>query len=181
MTGRYDVDGQQRTLFDTAARMASSLADVFLGNARGVGVARLVSRCSLSLGQAAMSLSLWERVRVRAMPRKEYVLSGYRGMWLFAMFDLPVTTAKARKRYTAVPQTACRARVLDATILGVRAVLRKRGDGRSRIAGGFGRSLPPEGYVRLLAVTDRQFGKMESYIGEMSRSLEEPPSQLVLF
>ena len=33
LTGRYVVDGQQRTLFDTAARMASSLADVFLGNA----------------------------------------------------------------------------------------------------------------------------------------------------
>ena len=33
LTGRYDVDGQQRTLFDTAARMAASLADVFLGNA----------------------------------------------------------------------------------------------------------------------------------------------------
>jgi hypothetical protein len=34
------------------------------------------------------------------MPQQEYVLSGYRGMWLFAMFDLPVTTRKARKRYT---------------------------------------------------------------------------------
>ena len=33
LTGRYLVNGQQRTLFDTAARMASSLADVFLGNA----------------------------------------------------------------------------------------------------------------------------------------------------
>ena len=33
LTGRYVVDGQQRTLFDTAARMASSLAEVFLGNA----------------------------------------------------------------------------------------------------------------------------------------------------
>ena len=33
LTGRYDVDGEQRTLFDTAARMAASLAEVFLGNA----------------------------------------------------------------------------------------------------------------------------------------------------
>jgi CRISPR-associated protein Cas1 len=32
LTSRYEVDGQQRTLFDAAARMASSLADVFLGN-----------------------------------------------------------------------------------------------------------------------------------------------------
>ena len=33
LTSRYDVNGQQRTLFDAAARMASSLADVFMGNA----------------------------------------------------------------------------------------------------------------------------------------------------
>ncbi len=32
LTVRYVVDGEQRTLFDTAARMASSLADVFLGS-----------------------------------------------------------------------------------------------------------------------------------------------------
>ena len=36
LTGRYEVNGQQRTLFDAAARMASSLADVFLGNAEAL-------------------------------------------------------------------------------------------------------------------------------------------------
>ena len=34
LTGRYMINGQQRTLFDTVGRMASSLADVFLGNAK---------------------------------------------------------------------------------------------------------------------------------------------------
>ena len=34
LTGRYLVNGEQRTLFDTAARVASSLADVFLGRAQ---------------------------------------------------------------------------------------------------------------------------------------------------
>ncbi len=34
LTARYVIAGEQRTLFDTAARMATSLADVFLGNAR---------------------------------------------------------------------------------------------------------------------------------------------------
>lgn len=31
ITGRYTIDGQQRTLFDVAGRMAASLADVFRG------------------------------------------------------------------------------------------------------------------------------------------------------
>jgi CRISP-associated protein Cas1 len=33
LTSRYDFSGEQRTLFDVATRMASSLADVFLGKA----------------------------------------------------------------------------------------------------------------------------------------------------
>jgi CRISPR-associated protein Cas1 len=38
LTGRYLVDDEQRTLFDTAARMACSLADVFLGEADKIEV-----------------------------------------------------------------------------------------------------------------------------------------------
>ena len=33
LTGRYMINGEQRTLFDVAAALASSLADVFLGKA----------------------------------------------------------------------------------------------------------------------------------------------------
>jgi len=40
LTGRYLVDGQQRTLFDVAARTASSLAEVFLGNAKRIELPR---------------------------------------------------------------------------------------------------------------------------------------------
>lgn len=96
------------------------------------------------------------------------------------MFDLPVTTPKARRRYTqfrkllieqgfSMLQYSVYARYCASEEMAVAY--------RSRIRA----SLPPEGYVRLLAVTDRQFGKMESYIGEMSKPLEKPPPQLVLF
>lgn len=114
------------------------------------------------------------------MPRRELTLSGYRGMWLFAMFDLPVTTKKARKRYAqfrkalledgfSMLQFSVYARYCPSEEAA--AVHRSR----VRI------EIPPEGYVRLLAVTDRQFGKMESYIGKSSRLAEQPPSQLLLF
>ena len=96
------------------------------------------------------------------------------------MFDLPVTTKKARKRYAqfrkllleqgfSMLQYSVYARYCASEEMALAH--------RDHVRGG----LPPEGYVRLLAVTDRQFGKMESYIGEKSRSLESPPSQLVLF
>ena len=114
------------------------------------------------------------------MPRREHVLSGYRGMWLFAMFDLPVTTAKARKRYAQFRKLLVEQ---GFSMLQYSVYARYCASEEMAVAyrGRIHAELPPEGYVRLLAVTDRQFGKMESYIGEMCRPLEEPPSQLVLF
>lgn len=114
------------------------------------------------------------------MPRRELTLSGYRGMWLFAMFDLPVTTPQARKAYTqfrkhlieqgfTMLQFSIYARYCESEEAS--AVF------RSRIR----EALPDEGYVRVLAVTDRQFGKMENYIGENASPTEEPPAQLLLF
>ena len=114
------------------------------------------------------------------MPRRELVLSGYRGMWLFAMFDLPVTTPKARKRYTEFRKLLIQQgfSMLQYSIYARYCASEEMaGAYRSRIRA----ALPPEGYVRVLAVTDRQFGKMESYIGEKWLELEEPPPQLVLF
>ena len=114
------------------------------------------------------------------MPRSEYALSGYRGMWIFAMFDLPVTTPKARKRYSqfraallkdgfSMMQYSVYARYCPSEEAAAvhRALVRE--------------ALPPEGYVRVLSVTDRQFGKMENYIGKTNESTEKPPAQLLLF
>jgi CRISPR-associated protein Cas2 len=33
------------------------------------------------------------------MPRREFALSGYKAMWLFAMFDLPVDKPELRHEY----------------------------------------------------------------------------------
>lgn len=41
--------------------------------------------------------------------------------------------------------------------------------------------LPPHGQVRLLSVTDRQFGKMAVFWGKKREPAEEPPAQMMLF
>jgi CRISPR-associated protein Cas2 len=41
--------------------------------------------------------------------------------------------------------------------------------------------LPGEGEVRLLMVTDRQYGKMEVFVGKKPVEVEKPPEQLLLF
>lgn len=42
-------------------------------------------------------------------------------------------------------------------------------------------AVPEHGQVRLLLVTDRQFGKMEIYFGKRRHPVEDPPLQLMLF
>jgi len=42
-------------------------------------------------------------------------------------------------------------------------------------------ALPEEGEVRFLSVTDKQFGKMEVFIGKKRKPAETPPPQLMLF
>ena len=42
-------------------------------------------------------------------------------------------------------------------------------------------TLPSHGQVRLVSVTDRQFEKMDVYVGKKRERVEDPPHQLMLF
>ena len=101
-------------------------------------------------------------------------------MWLFAMFDLPVDSKAARKRYAqfrkllitegfTMLQFSVYARHLASEESGI--ILKRR----------LRQNLPPDGQVRLLPVTDRQFGKMEVYFGKKRAKTEDPPTQFMLF
>jgi CRISPR-associated protein Cas2 len=107
-------------------------------------------------------------------------VSGYKGMWMFTMFDLPVDDAAARKRYTrfrkgllkkgfTMLQFSVYARYFAseeaAEIIKKKVIL----------------DIPDEGQVRLLLVTDRQFGKMEVFFGKKRKPTEDPPMQMTLF
>ena len=41
--------------------------------------------------------------------------------------------------------------------------------------------LPPDGEVRVLRITDKQFGRMETYLGKMRKPAEKRPRQLEFF
>ena len=96
------------------------------------------------------------------------------------MFDLPVTTKKARRRYTQFRKLL----IEDGFSMlqySVYARYCASEDVANRYRAEIRAAIPPEGYVRILAVTDRQFGKMENYIGKTNEPTEKPPAQLVLF
>jgi len=107
-------------------------------------------------------------------------LSGYQGMWLFAMFDLPVETPLNRRDYTRFRKVLLK----DGFIFLQYSVYARYITGeeaaqahRSLIR----RYLPPLGQVRLLAVTDHQFGKMEVFQAKKPKPAEDAPQQFMLF
>lgn len=107
-------------------------------------------------------------------------LSSYKTMWLVAMFDLPVDNRIARRRYTQFRKLLldCGFQQLQYSVYArccesqASATVQ-----RNQIV----RELPKTGNVRLLFITDRQFGKMEIYLGKRRQPTEQAPQQLELF
>lgn len=101
-------------------------------------------------------------------------------MWLFAMFDLPVTNAKARRNYTRFRTALLKEgfTMMQYSIYARYCPSEASAEShRKRIRG----MIPDEGQVRLLAVTEKQFSKMEVYFGKKRHETEDPPQQLMLF
>jgi len=107
-------------------------------------------------------------------------ISEYHSMWLFAMFDLPVDDKEARREYTQFRKALLKEGfvMLQFSVYARYCGSEERTDlFRKRLR----RALPPDGQVRLIAVTDHQFGKMDVFHGKRLHLAEKPPEQLLLF
>ncbi len=114
------------------------------------------------------------------MPDNVNELSEYKSMWLFALFDLPVGTKDARKQYTRFRKSLLKQgfTMMQYSVYARFCVSEETSEThRKKIRA----VLPPDGQVRLLAVTDRQFGKMEVFYGKKRKKVEDPPMQLSFF
>lgn len=101
-------------------------------------------------------------------------------MWIVTMFDLPVKTKESRRAYTDFLKFL-------------------RRDGFSRVQYSvYGRhvaskentivhiarikaNIPPDGEVRIITVTDKQYERMNVFWGKMRMPPEKPPCQLEFF
>jgi CRISPR-associated protein Cas2 len=96
------------------------------------------------------------------------------------MFDLPVDTKAARKRYAKF-----RKLLLEEGFSMLQYSVYARYNASEEFADAIRRrvrqALPPDGQVRVMAVTDRQFGKMEVFLGKTRTKPESAPTQLFLF
>ena len=105
------------------------------------------------------------------------IFGGMRSMWLITMFDLPTDSREARKAYAqfrkelledgfAMLQYSVYARHCASD---ENAIVHEK---RVRWA------IPPDGEVRIMKVTDRQFGRMQVFFGRVRQPTEAAPEQL---
>jgi len=107
-------------------------------------------------------------------------ISGFRAMWILVMFDLPVTTKAGRKAATAfrkdlikdgfdMVQYSVYSRPCPSDENATVHVNRVKGN------------LPPNGQVRVLKFTDKQYARMECFQSRISTKSETMPGQIQLF
>lgn len=96
------------------------------------------------------------------------------------MFDLPVDTRKARRDYTRFRKFLIKEGFtrMQYSVYARYCPSEERAESFRRHVRAH---LPPDGQVRIVAITDRQFGKMEVYLGKKREQTESKPDQLLLF
>lgn len=107
-------------------------------------------------------------------------INAYRIMWIFCLFDLPTNTKPQRKRATDF-----RKRLIEDGFEMMQFSVYKRHCGSVEScevhAKRIKQWLPREGKVSILRFTDKQFGDIETFIGEKPQKRQKQPLQLEFF
>lgn len=107
-------------------------------------------------------------------------LSAYKGMWLIAMFDLPVDSQRARRAYTRFRKALLNDgfAMLQFSIYARYCANEEASQiHRQRVKA----ALPDAGQVRVATLTDHQYGRMEVFTGKKREEPEQKPLQLEFF
>ncbi len=108
------------------------------------------------------------------------LITGYRCMWIVAMFDLPTDTPRARREYTHFRKHL----IEDGFTMMQYSVYARHCPSKENAevhVERIRRNLPPDGEVRVLTFTDKQFERMMVFWGKTRQAAEEAPCQLELF
>lgn len=108
------------------------------------------------------------------------MLSGYRAMWIMVMFDLPVLTKKERKAASRF-----RLDLLDLGFEMTQLSVYMRFCASQAQAGTFTRKvqslLPSAGRVSVIGFTDKQYERIQTFVGGSESANKKIPSQIELF
>ncbi|MGP0058489.1 MAG: CRISPR-associated endonuclease Cas2 [Beijerinckiaceae bacterium] len=108
------------------------------------------------------------------------LLSGYRVLWIMALFDLPVLTKPERKRATKFRQF-----LLDEGFMMMQFSCYIRftagKEQAEAITKRVGKAVPSSGKVDVIWFTDKQYENIQSFRGHGRESRPPKPDQLTLF
>ena len=96
------------------------------------------------------------------------------------IFDLPVTSVVARRAYTQFRKDLLK----DGFIMIQYSIYVRPCSSAENLdvhAKRVKRVLPPDGEVRILAFTDKQYERMKVFYGKKKKAVEKPPEQLEFF
>jgi CRISPR-associated protein Cas2 len=101
-------------------------------------------------------------------------------MWVLAMFDLPVDTKEARRAYTLFRKALIKDGFtkMQFSVYIRHCASEENADVHDKRVSD---ALPPDGEVRVLRITDKQYERMRVFLGKMRKQTEQPPRQLELF
>lgn len=117
---------------------------------------------------------------VKTTPSEPAALSGYRIMWVFVLFDLPVGTKRERKAATKFRHC-----LLDLGFeMSQFSVYLKFCAGKEQaeaLARQVESDMAPSGKVHLVQITDRQYENIRTYRGRKREPSPKNPDQFALF
>ena len=105
---------------------------------------------------------------------------GLKTMWIVVMFDLPVDTPEARKEYT---QFRKKLLVDGFTMMQYSVYMRHCASRENSLVHSerVKKNLPPDGEVRIVTITDKQYSKIQTFFGKRRKATESAPEQLSFF
>lgn len=106
-------------------------------------------------------------------------LSAYRAMWVIAMFDLPVDTKAAKQRYTRFRKKLVEDgfNMIQYSVYARHCASMENAEVHVRRVGSW---VPPDGEVRLFTLTEKQYRRMQVFLGKRRITPEAAPNQLEL-
>lgn len=105
---------------------------------------------------------------------------GLNSMWVIVLFDLPTETPEDRKHYTEFRHFLLE----DGFTMMQYSVYMRHSSSDENALVHIQRvkaKLPPDGEVRIVKITDKQFGRIEVFYGAKRKPIEMAPEQLMLF
>lgn len=107
------------------------------------------------------------------------IFGGYRTVWIITLFDLPTVTTRDKKAYNRFRKALLKDGfvMLQYSVYARHCASDEHADTHAKRVKS---ALPAKGEVRILRLTDKQFGRMQVFTGALRSETEQPPMQYEL-